>query len=239
MTILIYKINIMKKFILLFAFVFSLVAVGQDNERNQGIYVTGEGIEKIKPDQVVIKSQIEHEGLQPADVKSKNDETVDKIIKFLKNEQIAEKNIKTDYVNLNKRYNYNDKSYTYVASQAISITLEDLENYEGIIMGLLENGLTGIQGIQFKSSEMEEHKTEARRKAILDARRKAEEFAAPLNQEVGKAFLINESSGEDFQPVYRVMEMKASMDEGGSSQETLAPGEMEVKIKVNVGFQLN
>lgn len=229
----------MKKIFLLAAFIFSIMSVAQENEKNQGIFVTGEGIVKVTPDQVVIKSQIEHEGLRPADVKKKNDETVEGILKFLKGEGIADKNIQTDYVNLNKRYNYNDKSYTYVATQAISITLEDLEDYEDIMLGLLKNGLTGIQGVQFKSSEMEKHKSEARRIAILDAKRKAQEFAGPLNQEVGKAFSISEFSGENFQPVYRVMEMKASMDESGAEQETLAPGEMEVKIKVNVGFQLN
>lgn len=228
----------MKKIILLAAFIFSFIAVAQENEKNQGIFVTGEGIVKVTPDQVVIKSQIEHEGLQPADVKKKNDETVDGILKFLKGEGIADKNIQTDYVNLNKRYNYNDKSYTYVATQAISITLEDLEDYEEIMLGLLKNGLTGIQGVQFKSSEMEKHKTEARRIAILDAKRKAQEFAGPLNQEVGKAFAISESSGEHFQPVLQ-LRGSSSMDESGAEQETLAPGEMEVKIKVNVGFQLN
>lgn len=228
----------MKKIILLAAFIFSFIAVAQENEKNQGIFVTGEGIVKVTPDQVVIKSQIEHEGLQPADVKKKNDETVDGILKFLKGEGIADKNIQTDYVNLNKRYNYNDKSYTYVATQAISITLEDLEDYEEIMLGLLKNGLTGIQGVQFKSSEMEKHKTEARRIAILDAKRKAQEFAGPLNQEVGKAFAISESSGEHFQPVLQ-LRGSSSMDESSAEQETLAPGEMEVKIKVNVGFQLN
>lgn len=229
----------MKKIVLLFAFILSIVSVAQENEKNPGIFVTGQGIVKTKPDQVVIKSQIEHEGLEPADVKKKNDNTADAVIKYLKGEEIADKNIKTDHINLNKRHNYNDKSYTYVASQVISITLEDIEDYEKIILGLLENGLTGIKSIQFKSLEMEEHKTEARRKAIIDAKKKAEEFAEPLNQEIGKAFSIREPSGENFNPGYRVMEMKANFDETGSVQETLALGEMEVKIEVNVGFQLN
>lgn len=226
----------MQKLLLLVAVLLSVGLQAQENKENHGIFVSGEGIVKVVPDQVVINSQIEHEGVNAASVKRENDQTVDAILKYLRSKNIAEKNIQTDYVNLNKRYNYNDKSYTYVARQAISITLEDLDKYEEIVSGLLDNGLNGISGIQFKSSEMEKHKTEARKKAVLAAKKKAEEFATPLNQEVGKAFTISEASGNNYQPVYRMADMKMSEESG--SQETLSPGEMEISVKVNVGFFL-
>ena len=227
----------MKKIILLFALVAGLVMQAQNDNSNPGIHVTGEGIVKVTPDKVTINSRIEHEGQSATSVKSQNDEVVDKVIKFLKSEGVAEKNINTDYINLNKRYNYNDKTYTYVASQAISITLEDISKYESIMKGLLENGLNGISGIEFESSEIEKHKAEARKRAVLNAKTKAEALAEPLGQTVGKAFMISEGSSSNYQPVYRAMEMKASSDQA-SNQETIAPGEMEVNINVNVAFQL-
>ncbi len=227
----------MKKLLLLTAILLSVGAMAQEDKMNHGIFVSGEGIVKVVPDQVIIKSQIEHEGVNASTVKKENDQTADAILRYLKGQDIPEKNIQTDYVNLNKRYNYNDKSYTYVARQAITITLEDLDKYEEIISGLLENGLNGINGIQFKSSEVEKHKTEARKRAVLAAKKKAEEFAGPLNQEVGKAITISESSGNNFQPVYRMADMKMSEESG--SQETLSPGEMEISVTVNVGFQLH
>lgn len=227
----------MKKLLLLIAIFISVGTFAQEDKVNPGIFVSGEGIVKVVPDQVVIKSQIEHEGVNASTVKKENDQTADAILKYLKSQNIPEKNIQTDYVNLNKRYDYNDKSYTYVARQAITIILEDLDKYEEIISGLLENGLNGISGIQFKSSEVEKHKTEARKRAVLAAKRKAEEFAEPLNQEVGKAITISESSGNNYQPVYRMADMKMSEESG--SQETLSPGEMEISVIVNVGFQLH
>lgn len=207
------------------------------NDTNPGIHVTGEGVVKVAPDKVTIKSQIEHEGQSATSVKSQNDEVVNKVIKYLKSEGIAEKNINTNYINLNKRYNYNDKTYTYVANQAISITLEDISKYESIMKGLLENGLNGINGIEFESSEIEKHKAEARRKAVLNAKEKAEALAKPLGQTVGKAYKISEGSSNNYQPVYGAMRIKGSADEA-SNQETMAPGEMEISIDVNVSFQL-
>ena len=227
----------MKKIILLFALVAGLGMQAQNDNSNPGIHVIGEGIVKVTPDKVTINSRIEHEGQSATSVKSQNDEVVDKVIKFLKSEGIAEKNINTDYINLNKRYNYNDKTYTYVANQAISITLRDISKYEAVMKGLLENGLNGINGIEFKSSEIEKHKAEARKRAVLNAKEKAEALAEPLGQTVGKAFMISEGSNSNYQPVYRAMEMKASSDQA-SNQETIAPGEMEVNVKVNVAFQL-
>ncbi|MBO2544765.1 SIMPL domain-containing protein [Salegentibacter sp. BDJ18] len=226
----------MKKIILLMAVITGFGMQAQ-NDTNPGIHVTGEGVVKVAPDKVTIKSQIEHEGQSATSVKSQNDEVVNKVIKYLKSEGIAEKNINTNYMNLNKRYNYNDKTYTYVANQAISITLEDISKYESIMKGLLENGLNGINGIEFESSEIEKHKAEARRKAVLNAKEKAEALAKPLGQTVGKAYKISEGSSNNYQPVYGAMRIKGSADEA-SNQETMAPGEMEISIDVNVSFQL-
>jgi uncharacterized protein YggE len=226
----------MKKIILLMAVITGFGMQAQ-NDTNSGIHVTGEGIVKVAPDKVTIKSQIEHEGQSATSVKSQNDEVVNKVIKYLKSEGIAEKNINTNYINLNKRYNYNDKTYTYVANQAISITLEDISKYESIMKGLLENGLNGINGIEFESSAIKKHKAEARRKAVLNAKVKAEALAKPLGQTVGKAYKISEGSSNNYQPVYGAMRIKGSADEA-SNQETMAPGEMEISIDVNVSFQL-
>ena len=223
-------------FILIAVFVGLNMQAQQNSPVQPMVVVTGEGIVKIVPDQVLIKSRIEHEGDNAQEVKRNNDVVVDRVIKYLKAQGVPEKNIKTDYINLNKNYNYNDKTYSYVANQSISIKLDDLKNYEKIMDGLLNSGLNRIDGIRFMSSQIEKHTTEARRLAVLDGQKKAREYAAPLNQSIGKAISINEVETGSFPPIYR-MEMKASSDMG--EQETIAPGEMEVKARVNIGFQLN
>ncbi len=225
-----------KNLLVLLALVIAASAHAQSATQQPMVSVTGEGIVKVQPDQVIIKSRIETDGDNPQAVKKQNDATVNKVIKYLKKQGISEKNIHTDYVNLNKNYNYDTKTYSYVANQAISITLENLKNYEEVMSGLLEAGLNRIDGVEFKSSEIDSYKTQARKKAILDAQTKAKEFVAPLNQEIGKAVSINEIESNNYTPVYRMSEMKASAD--SSDQQTIAPGEMEVKVKVNVSFEL-
>ncbi len=228
---------IMKAILILFTALSSLgMQAQQINNITPAVTVNGEGIVKVIPDEVLIKSRIEHDGDNPQEVKKQNDAVVDAVIKYLKSEGVPEKNIQTDYVNLNKNYNYNDKTYSYVANQAISIKLDDLKNYEKIMSGLLKAGLNRIDGVQFKSSQIEKYMTEARKKAVLDAKSKASEYASALDQSIGKAISISEVQTSNFPPMYRMNEMKASSD--SMEQETIAPGEMEISAKVTVAFEL-
>jgi len=227
----------MKKLFFVLAVIATMPIFAQQNLERSVVNVTGEGVVKVEPDEVLIKSRIEHEGPSAAGVKKQNDEVVNKVIKYLKSQNIDEKDIKTEYINLNKRYDYNDKTYSYVANQAISIRLQDLKDYEKIMKGLLENGLNRIDGIQFKSSEMEKYEKEARKLAVLDAQKRARELAQPLGQDIGKAVSISEMDYNSFQPVYR-MDEAVEMSAAKGSEQTIAPGELEIKIKVNVGFEL-
>jgi len=227
----------MKKLFFVLALIATTSIFAQENQDRGQVSVTGEGIVKVEPDEVLIKSRIEHEGSSAVEVKKQNDEVVNKIIKYLKSQNIEEKDIQTEYMNLNKRYDHNDKTYSYVANQAISIKLRDLKDYEKIMKGLLENGLNRIDGIQFKSSEMGKFEKEARKLAVLDAQNRARELAQPLGQSIGKAVSISEMDYNSFQPMYR-MDAAVEMSAKGS-QQTIAPGELEIKIKVNVGFELN
>lgn len=227
----------MKSIILLFAALGTFAVQAQQiNNITPAVTVNGEGIVKVIPDEVIIKSRIEHDGDNPQDVKKQNDAVVDAVIKYLKSEGVPEKNIQTDYMNLNKNYNYDNKTYSYVANQAISIKLDDLKNYEKIMSGLLKAGLNRIDGVQFKSSEMDKYLAEARKKAVLDAKAKASDYATSLNQSIGKAISISEVQTSNYPPMYRMNEMKASSD--SMEQETIAPGEMEISAKVTVAFEL-
>ncbi|MEO8515926.1 MAG: SIMPL domain-containing protein, partial [Flavobacterium sp.] len=84
---------------------------------------------------------------------------------------------------------------------------------------------------------IEQYQTESRKKAILDAKQKAVDYASVLNQKVGKAILISDNSQTNYpQPMYRSAMMKA--DSAGEQKETLAIGEIEVISNVQVAFIL-
>jgi uncharacterized protein YggE len=166
-----------------------------------------------------------------------NDETVDKVVKYIKKFGIPTSDFQTTNVSLYKSYDYEKKKHNFQASQTITITLKDIKKYDELMMGLVDTGINNINGVEFKSSKIEEHKVTARKQAVLDAKKKAEDFVSVLDQKVGKAIMITDNSQPMYQPpMYRNVMMKAeAMD---AIPETLAIGEIEIITNVNVSFLL-
>jgi len=228
----------MKKYLFLLIIVFSNLAISQNNIQAT-VDVMGEGIVKVAPDEVTIKVQVENKGQNPIALKQKNDLIINNVLAFIKNMNIADKQVQTEYVRLNKNYDYQTKIYSYVVNQSISIHLKNLELYETLMNGLMERGINRIDGVLFSTSKIKELKSQARIKAIENAKMKAEEYTKVLNQSIGKAVSISEFNNTNYPgPVNKKTRMLSS-DASGMEQQTISVGEIEVITKVNVSFSLN
>ncbi len=199
--------------------------------------VTGEGIVRVVPDEVTINIRVENSGENSKALKERNDATINEVLKYLKSMKIADKDVRTEYMNLTKNYDYSNKTYTFAANQSLSVKLRDMDRYEQLMKGLLDTGINRIDGIVFSSSDKDALESQARKRAIENAKKKAEEYAAALGQGIGKAVNISEYriSGEP-RPMYKVAMMDSSSAAGGQS---IALGEMEIRTTVNVSFLLN
>lgn len=225
----------MKNLITVLLVLLSLQIMAQ--EKLQAVVnVTGEGIVTVVPDQVTISVSVENSGDDVIALKSLNDKTVDAVLKHIKQSGVEAKDIQTHYVSLNKRYDYNTKTYSFHAKQTITVLLRDLKKYDSLVSGLVQRGINSIDGITFGSSKAEELKSKARKNAVTNARMKAQEYAGVLNQKIGKAIQISEQGNYNPPtPMYRSESLLMS-DSGGG--ETLAVGEMEMKVKIQVVFEL-
>lgn len=227
----------MKKVILVLTFI-STIMQAQESKLVPQISVSGEGKVKVVPDQAVITVGVENKGKDATEVKKKNDETVDLVIKTIKKLGIPASDFQTQRVSLYKNFDYETKKEYFVANQTIKIELKDLSKYDAVMMDLLGSGINQIQGVEFKSSKMAQYESEARKKAVLDAKKKAEDYASVLNQKVGKAIVISDNTQAAFpQPMYRnVMVKEMAM---GGDNETLAVGEIEIDANVTISFVLD
>lgn len=226
----------MKKTILILAFATMGVHAQEHQKTEPTISVTGEGIVKMVPDQVLIRIRVENEGKSAKEVKQKNDEAINEVFQFVKSMKIDKKDVTTEYINLSKNYDYNTKKYNFVANQSVSILLKDLSKYEALTQGLLDAGANRFDGVEFKSSQLEKYKSEARMVAAKNAKQRADEYASALGQTVGKAIQVSESGS--YVPPMPTMRVKAMMDSSESINQTIAVGEMEISVSVNVVFQL-
>jgi hypothetical protein len=228
----------MKKAVVILITMFATMSHAQEQKQIPQISVSGEGKINVKPDQVSINFGVENTGKDASEVKKLNDETIDKVVKFIKKFGIPTSDFQTTNVSLNRNYDYEKKKYNYQASQSITINLKDIIKYDDLMMGLVDNGINNISNVEFKSSKIEEYKSEARKLAIKEAKHKAEDYVSVLNQKIGKAILINDNTQTYFpQPMYKGAMMNVMADES-VHKETLAVGEIEVTANVSISFIL-
>jgi len=228
----------MKNFIIILFSMVLTVAQAQETKFIPQITVSGEGKISVMPDRAVLQFGVQNTGKEAAEVKNLNDETVDKVLKFIKKFGIAAPDYKTTKVGLRKEFDYEKKKHFYKASQSIQITLKDLTKYDELMAGLVETGINNIDNVEFKSSKMAEHESNARKLAIQDAKKKAEDYVFVLNQKVGKAILITDNSQPMFPPMYKNVAFASMASDEGIARETVAIGEIEIITNVSVSFML-
>lgn len=217
------------------------MALGQINAQQSKpmITVNGEGKVKVAPDQVGISVSVESKGTKAAEVKKVNDTKIDAVLKYINKMGIAKTDFQTTRVSLNDEYDYEKKKHNYVAVQSIQILVKDLAKYDELMEGLVDVGVNKIGNIDFQSSKIEMHKTEARKLAIQNAKMKANDYVNALGQKIGAAYTIIDNSQDSFppRPRYEMMAMKMADGLLGGN-DTLAIGEIEVIANVSVSFLL-
>ncbi|MXN90690.1 DUF541 domain-containing protein [Flavobacterium sp. Sd200] len=229
----------MKKIALLvLVFVGSIAqAQVQPNQQPQ-INVSGEGKIIVAPDQADITVGFSNKGKDANEVKKINDAAIDKVVKYLKSQKLAQGDYQTQRVRLNREYDASSKKEVYAASQTIVIHLKDITKYDELMMGLNDAGINSIEGISFKTSKQEQYESEARVKAVADANKKATDYTTALGQKLGKAVMVTDNTQTYYPQVMRMSMMEKSMA-ADSPRETLAIGEITITANVNISYLLN
>lgn len=210
----------------------------QDQKQVPQVTVSGEGKIKVTPDQASITIAIETKGAKSADIKKDNDIAVEKVLQFVKKIKLPKEDVLTQRVSLSPNYDYDKKKSSFVANQTIVILLRDLSKYDELMEGLVDSGANRIDNVEFKSSKLEQIQSDARKAAIKDAKKRAEDYVSVLGQKIGKALLITDSSQAYYpQPMFKASMAMAA--DGGAQRETLAVGDIEITANVTVSFILD
>ena len=235
--------------------VFLVGAVGLPNqvETDPGVItVSGEAVVKVVPDEVLITLGVENYHRELSVAKRRNDSNVQEVINITKRFAVAAKDIQTDYINIEPRY---EDSYPYTeltghfVRRTIVVTLREIDVFEDLLTAVTEAGATNVHGIDFRTSELRKYRDQARALAVQAAGEKAEAMAGELSISVGKPKSINEDHvgwwswygygwwGSN----YGFASQNVVQTVGGPSMEidsTLAAGQISVSARVSVSFEL-
>ncbi|BCX15731.1 MAG: hypothetical protein KatS3mg097_623 [Candidatus Parcubacteria bacterium] len=205
---------------------------------SQSFSVSAEGKEVVIPNIAQLTIGLITEGESLLKIQKINTEKFNKVIKFLKDQGIDEKDIKTENYSVKPIYDYKKSPYQIVAysiNQNVLVKIRDLNKVNVILSGVVQNGANNISGPNFVVDDPEIYLDKARDKAIKLAKEKAEKIAKTAGIRLGKIINISESSYSPM-PIY----MKAMEIGGGESGAlpSIEPGSQEIKIWVTITYEI-
>jgi uncharacterized protein YggE len=212
------------------------------NSQQEGIWVNGEGKVTAVPDVAILSLGIEAQELTVAEAQAKAAEAMDNVMKALKNAGINEKDIQTQYFNIQKVTRWdNDKQQEivigYQVTNTVTAKVRDVTKAGSVIDAVAAAGgdLTRINSIGFTVDDPSPYYEQARVKAVNDAAAKAKKLADTAGVKLGKPTYITESSYIPG-PIYRDV---AKAEGTTPSVETpVSPGEMEITANVQIGYTI-
>jgi len=221
----------------------SLSALAQERIVPPLITVTGEAEIRVVPDEVYFDLTVQAFNKDLKAAKSQTDERLKKLFELTQRYNVAAKDVQTDYVSVEPRYRGNNEARQlvgFLVRKDLVYTLRDVSKAEAMLAEVIETGVTKINDIDFRTSEMRQHRDQARAQAIRAAREKAVALTAEIGQNIGKAYSIEESvaSGNPAAQNYMSNNITMSSGDGESSSGTLAIGQIKVNARVVVRFEL-
>jgi uncharacterized protein YggE len=236
------------KFLVLLALILisSFPSKAQDNVDRPLVTVSGQAEIMITPDEVAFNLRVTSEDKDLLIAQQRNDEIVKKVIALAVSYQIPPSSIQTGYISLDRRFSSEEATRKpsvfigYIVTKRIAIILHDVSKAEQLLSELFKTGLSGIDSVNFRSTELRKYRDQARAKAIKAAQEKASALAREIGQSIGKAYTITEEGLGGYNLNYSANANYSESVSANSSENftTLALGQISVTAKVVVAFEL-
>lgn len=178
--------------------------------------VSGFGEVSTVPDIVAIDITLRDEEKTASKALREVTKASDQLIAALRAAGIAQKDLVTRGLDLNRYYKNNSYSKAdfmgFRAEARLSLTARNIGELGAMLDLLLDNGVDGIGMLMFRSSAAAKLQDEARQAAVADAKRKAELYAASSGVALGDLLELREADTGGSMPLMRgAIAMSADM----------------------------
>ena len=206
------------------------------------ISVSGLGEVKTKPDMAIINTGVMTEAPTAQDALSKNNAAMTAVMNALKAAGVAEDDIQTSNFSVSPQYPPYQPNQTtpprisgYQVSNQVTARVKDLAKLGSTLDALVRAGSNQISGISFDVDEPKPFLNDARKRAVADARAKAELYAAAAGVTLGRVIQISESGGIIMPPPVPMMRA-AAMDKFESVP--VAAGQQTLSAGISVTYEI-
>jgi uncharacterized protein YggE len=222
------------------------IRVSLDSQQD-GIWVSGTGKVYAKPDIAVLRLGIDVQRETVAQAQAEAQVAMDQVMEALKSQGVDEKDIQTQYFNIQKVTKW-DKVYEdgteqeiiigFRVANVVSAKIREVEKAGEVIdaVAAAAGDATRIDSISFTIDDPSPYYEEAREEAVKYAKAKAEQLAEAADVELGKLAYITEST---YMPSPNYYSRDMVMAEAAPGMSTsISAGEMEVTTTVQMAYSI-
>jgi len=214
------------------------------------ITVQGDGQATLAPDVARVSFSVENTSATVAEAQTATTKSVDSALDFVKEQGVAEKDIKTLSYTISPQYSYPNpcspglicpdyyrtpKITGYQVSQTIQVTIRDLTKVGELLGGLGKLEIRNVSGPAFALDDSTEGYSAARADAINKAKKQAELLAKQLGVSLGKIVNFSESSGGY---PYPMMYGISGVAESKSATPDVPSGENTYNASVSITYEI-
>ena len=202
------------------------------------ITVSGTGEARIAPDMATIQLGVTTQAQSAAEAMSQNAERQTAVIAALGEAGLEQADIQTSGLNLNPMMDYGENKAPsvvgYQASNMVAVRVKDVANLGKVMDAIVNAGANEINGISFQREDGSDAEDDARRKAVADARHKAEILAEASGLTLGPVLSLRDTPQPEGP---RPMMMEARVADAGSGTP-IAAGELSMSAQVEAEYAL-
>ncbi len=158
----------------------------------------------------------------------------------LKRAGVEDRDIQTSALNLNPEYRYENNQppqlVAYSATNQLTVRFRDIRNSGRILDALVSEGANQINGPTLVIDKPEAALDEARARAVVSGRARAELYARSLGMRVVRVVSVSESGGS--YPVPPPMPMYARAEMAQAADTKIDPGVQKLQVNLAMVFEL-
>ncbi|MBA2720172.1 MAG: SIMPL domain-containing protein [Chloroflexi bacterium] len=200
------------------------------------ITVPGRGIAAVDPDIAVLRLGVVVVRPTAADARSTAAATMGAVLAALTDGGVKRADLRTTLVGLDAVRDYSSESGPkvtgYQLTNTVEATIRAVATVGELIDAALAAGATSMDGLTFRVADPREALDEARRRAVVDARQRANTLAAEAGVSLGRVLAIVEGGALEPGPPRPMAEMRMKAMDGAATPVEAGTNELEVGVTV-------
>ena len=178
-------------FLILFA---SLATALAQTQPPPQINVSGSAEVRVVPDEIRLSVAVESRNAALDAARLDNDTRIAAALAFLKQADVPERDVKTDFISVRPDYDAARSRVTpvaYIVRKSIEIRLTNTVAFQTVVTGLLTNGVNFIDNVDFRTTQLRKFRDDARLMAVRAAKEKAKALTDELGVKLGRPYNVN------------------------------------------------